>query len=149
MMFFITIGREFKTTWLRIIRNPAHAFSAIFVMTLTFVVGAAFAVILLGAQIILNYFESKPQVTAFIKDSATQTQVNEVKEVLNASGQVAKLKYVSKEEALNIFKEQNKKEPILLEFVSSSILPASLEVSATDVKFLPTLADILSQEKIV
>lgn len=148
-MIILTLAREFNSTWQRIVRNPAHTTAAIFVMTLTFFVGASFSVILLGAHIVLNYFESKPQVTAFLKDDATPTQINEVKEILNATGQVAKLKYVSKEEALSIYREQNKNEPILLEFVTSSILPASLEVSTIDVRFLPTVADILSKEKIV
>lgn len=149
MIFLINFGRELKTTWQRIIRNPSHAFAAIFVMTITFLVGAAFSVILLGSHILLNYFESKPQVTAFLKDDATQTQIKEVEDSLQSTGKVAKFKFVSKEEALGIFKQQNEKEPVLLEFVSSSILPASLEVSASDVTYLPELADSLSNEKIV
>lgn len=149
IMIFLTLGREFKATFQRISRNPTHTLTAVFVMTLTFFVGASFIIFLLGAHVLLNFFESKPQVTAFLKDSATPTQVEEVKEILTSSGKIAKLRFVSKEEALNIYREQNKNEPILLEFVTASILPASLEVSATDVKFLPTIADILSKEKIV
>ncbi|MCL5411535.1 MAG: ABC transporter permease [Patescibacteria group bacterium] len=146
---FTTIGRLIKTTLQRIIRNPYHAIAAVFVLFMSFFVAAAFALILLNSNIILRYFESKPQVTAFFKNDTTVEQVNELKKVLADTGYLSSAKYVSKEEALKIYKEQNKKEPILLEMVTADMLPASLEVSATDIKYLPNLADILSKEKIV
>lgn len=145
----IIFQRLLKTTWQRIRRNPFHSIAAIFVILLAFFVMSVFAFVSLGSHILLQYFENKPQITAFLKDEATDRQVEEIKNVLVSSGFVSEIKYTSKEDALRVYKEQNKEEPLLLEFVTSDILPASLQVSATDIKNLPTLAEMLSGERLV
>lgn len=145
----LTLKRLIKTTWQRIVRSPYQAAAAIFVMILAYFVIAIFIFISLGSNVLLNYFENKPQVTAFLKDETTDRQVEEIKNILNSTGYVSNIKYVSKDQALQIYKEQNKNEPLLLEFVTANILPASLEVSSTDVKYLPTIADVLSKERTV
>lgn len=144
-----TLKRLFKTTFHRILRSPNQAFGAIFVMFLTFFVGSVFILITYGSQVTLNYFESKPKVIAFLKDEATANQVEQLKSLLVSTGFVGNIKYISKDDALKIYQEQNKSEPLLLEFVSASILPASLEVSATDINQLNVFKDILSKEKVV
>jgi cell division transport system permease protein len=53
------------------------------------------------------------------------------------------MNFVSKEQALEIYREQNKNDPLLLEMVTADILPASLEVSATDPKDLGELASVI------
>jgi cell division transport system permease protein len=146
---FITLLRLIKTTFQRIVRSPYHVIAATFVLFLSFFVTAAFVLIMLGSNVILKHFESKPQVTAFFKDDTNLAQVEELKKVLSNTGYLANAKYVSKEEALKIYKEQNKDEPILLEMVTADMLPASLEVFATDIKYLPNLAEILTKENSV
>lgn len=144
-----TLRRLLKTTFHRILRSPNQALGAIFILFLTFFVGSVFVLLTVGSQVTLNYFESKPKVIAFLKDEATGSQVEELKSLLISTGSVNNIKYISKEDALKIYQEQHKEEPLLLEFVSSSILPASLEVSSTDINQLDTFRDILSKEKVV
>ena len=123
----------FKHTWRHIRRSPYQALAAVMVITLTLFVTSLFLFVVLGSQRVLNFFETKPQITVFFKDEATAKQVEEMKEKLNATGKVASLKYISKEEAYDIYREQFKDDPLLLDLVTANILPASLEVSATDV----------------
>jgi cell division transport system permease protein len=52
---------------------------------------------------------------------------------------------VSKDDALAIYKEQNKNDPLLLEMVTADILPASLEVSAQQPQFLRELEPIIKE----
>jgi len=56
------------------------------------------------------------------------------------TGKTASIKYVSKEEALKIYKEQNKNDPLLLDLVTADILPSSLEVQTTKPEYLTELA---------
>jgi cell division transport system permease protein len=87
----------------------------------------------------VKYFEAKPQVTVFFKETAGKSEAETLKAALEATGKTAAVTYVSKEQALEIYKEQNKNDPLLLEMVSADILPASLEVSAKDPRFLKEL----------
>jgi len=135
-----------KTTWTHIRRSPYQALAAIGIMTLTFFLSTLIILVAAGSQALLHYFETRPQVTAFFKDEVEMEKVEALKEKLNQTGKIKSLKYISKEEALEIYKEQNKSDPLLLEMVTANILPASLEVSATDIIYLEEIAQILRQE---
>jgi len=137
--------KHIRTAWQHIRRSPYQALAAIAVMTLTFFFAAIFIFIASGSEAILHWFETRPQVTGFFKDEVTMTQVDSLKERLNQTGKIREIKYVSKEEALAIYQEQNKDDPLLLEMVTANILPASLEVSTTDLPALGEAAQIMKE----
>lgn len=128
-------------------RSPYQALAAISVMTLTFFVAGLIFLVGLTSSTVLSYFESRPQITAFFSDNKTSDQIADLQNKLQSTGKVSSIKYISKEEALQIYKDQNAQDPILLEMVTADILPASIEVSATDAKDLSFLADILDGEE--
>lgn len=140
------IHRLTKTATKRIRRNPYNALAAILVMFLTFFVGGLFILISLASNVIIQYYETRPQVTAFLKDDTTTAQVEDIKVNVNKIPTVTNVKYISKEEALSIYKERNKNEPALLEFVTADILPSSIEVSGKDIKDFDKIANTLKQE---
>lgn len=137
---------HFSSTWTHIRRSPYQALAAIGIMTLTFFIASVFALAAAGSQTILRYFETRPQVTAFFEDQVTLSQVDVLKAKLAETKKVKEMRYVSKEEALAIYREQNKDDPLLLEMVTANILPASLEVSTTDISSLGEIAEILRNE---
>lgn len=141
-----TLQRLLHTTFTRIRRNPYNASGAIAVMFLTFFVGGLFILLSLASNKILNYYESRPQVIAFLKDGTTQDQINAIESDLNKTGKVSKINYVSKEDALKIFKERTKAKPDLAEFVTADILPASLEVSTNKIEDQPAIATLVAGE---
>ncbi|MEK7551055.1 MAG: permease-like cell division protein FtsX [Patescibacteria group bacterium] len=139
----------FSTAWRNIRRSPYQALAAILIMTLTFLVVSFFTFLLVGSSKIVNFFESKPQVTAFFKNDAPQADINTLENQLSQSGKVASIKYISKENALSIYKEQNKDDPLLLDLVTADILPASFEISAIQIEDLGEISDALKKSSIV
>lgn len=139
----------FKTTWHHVRRSPYQALAAILIMMLTFLTISLFSFVVFASSVIINYFESKPQVTAFFKNEAKQTEIDSLIQNLKDSGQTAKIRFVSKQEALKIYKEQNKNDPILLDLVTADVLPASVEVSAVNINDLVSLSNILKGSPIV
>lgn len=141
--------RVFNYVGKNIRRTPYQALAATMIMFLTFLTLQLFLLIALGSQVILQHYESKPQVIAFFKDSTTQNDVDAIKKALNETGRVKELTFVSKEDALQIYRDFNSGDPILLELVTSSMLPASLEVSTTSLSDLSYVGEILSKEPVV
>lgn len=135
-----------KNTWKHIRRSPYQTFAAVSVMMLTFLVTGIFVILSFGSAIVLKHFEQKPQITVFFNDTKEIADIKALEEKLKMNDKVAAVKYVSKEEALEIYKEQFSKDPLLLEMVSSDILPASLEISAQKIEYLKDLAEILKSE---
>lgn len=138
-----------KTSWKHIRRNPYQALTAICIMVLTFLSISVFAFIVYGSSVVIHYFESKPQVTAFFKDEAQQTDIDALKQNLQKTGVISNIRFVSKKEALQIYKEQNKSDPLLLDLVTEDILPASLEISTNKIEDLTTVSDTLKNSPMV
>jgi len=138
-----------KTTMQQVRRSPYQSLAAIFIMILTFLSITVFTFIVFGSSTVINFFESKPQVTAFFKDTATQQNIDSLRNQLEATGMIASTKYVSKDQALQIYKAQNKNDPLLLDLVTADILPASLEISTTKIEDLNTISQILQKSPYV
>lgn len=141
--------KHFKTAWKNIRRSPYQAIAAIFITTFTFLVFSFVATFFYSSSEVINYFESKPQVTAFFKDEAKQSDIDALKKNLTDSEIVSSVKFVSKEQALEIYKEQNKNDPLLLDLVTADILPASLEISTYAVDDLTLVSETLQKSVIV
>lgn len=130
-------------------RTPFQAIAACMVMFLTFFALLIFILVAAGSQAALRYFESKPQVIAFFKEGTTDQDVTAIENALSYEPRVSKHKFVSKEQALLIYRERNKNDPALLELVTANILPASLEISTQTPQDLAPIAEILKQEPAV
>ena len=142
MRVFTYVGKNIR-------RTPYQALAATMIMFLTFLTLLLFLLVALGSQKILQYFESKPQVIAFFEDSATSNDVELIKQSLNQTGKVKSLKYISKDEAFQIYKDLNSGQPEMYEVVTSTMLPASLEVSTNNLTDLNYINEILSKEPVV
>ncbi|KKU22827.1 MAG: hypothetical protein UX34_C0020G0001, partial [Candidatus Woesebacteria bacterium GW2011_GWF1_46_13] len=138
-----------KTALDYIKRSPFQALAALFVLTLTFFVGTILAVLVYSSANLLNYFETRPQIITFLKDEITPENVSALQNKLSADVRVKDVRYVSKEEALEIYKQATSDNPLLSELVSPTIFPASLEFSVTDLSFAQEVINEIKEEGIV
>ncbi len=130
-------------------RSPYQALSAAAIMSLTFFTISVFAILTIISIRFISYFESRPQLTVFFKDEATMSEISSLQKKLENTGKTSSINFVSKEEALKIYKEQNKSDPILLDLVTAEILPSSIEVQAQQAQDLSSLATVVKGSKIV
>lgn len=93
---------------------------------------------------LLGYVESRPQVTIYFQNEASEASILKVKDDLEKSGKVEAVKYMSKNDAYSLYKQLNKDNPLLLEMVTPDILPASLEIFAKKPSYLPEIASYLN-----
>jgi cell division transport system permease protein len=142
------MANTFKTTLTQIRRTPYQALAAVMVLTLTFLAATIFAFLFFGAQKVLKYFESTPQVIAFFEkgEDLKEAEIANIKNNLEATGKLSSFKYVSTREAEAIYKDKNKNDPLLLELVDYKILPPSIEISATQIEALANLKNILEKQ---
>ena len=132
----------------RIRRAPYQTLAAMAIMTMTLFIASIFFLVAAGSQAVLKYFETRPQVNAFFKQEIVPTPqaVDLIKAQLDSTGLIQSFKYVSKEDALQIYRDLNKSDPLLLEAVTASMLPASIEVSTKNPKDLTIIADQLKTQ---
>lgn len=138
-----------KTSFDSIRRSPFQALASVTTLTVTFFVATIIAVLVYSSSQVLSYFETRPQVIAFLKNDTTPEQVAALKNKLQGDERIKDLKYVSKEDALAIYKNATSDNPLLGELVSPSIFPASLEFSVKDLSQTKNIIGELKKEAIV
>jgi cell division transport system permease protein len=97
----------------------------------------------------MNYLQKQVQVRVFFKDSFGEDQVLQLKSDLEKDSRVSEITYTSKDDALRIFKELSKNDPVLQESLTTNILPSSLEIKAKDVKDLDYFYDEFANKDFV
>lgn len=140
---------HFKTAFSNIRRSPFQAIAAVFTLTLTFFVITILTVLVYSSDKVLKYFETRPQVIAFLKKDAKPEQVSLLQTKLLSDTRAKDVKYLSKEDALNIYKEATSDNPLLSELVSPAIFPASLEFSLTNISYAQEMINEIRKEEIV
>lgn len=150
---------HFSSALTNIRRTPYQSMAAIMILAVTFFVAYSFSLFAYSTQAILTFFETQPQVIAFFEIDASANQISEATKLMKEKSYVEEINTVSKQKALEIYQETNKQDPLLLELVTAEILPASIEVSATnveslsqirqDLEKLPGIEEVVFQENIV
>lgn len=130
-----------NSTWHHIRRSPFQSLTAVLIIFLSFLSLTLFVIVSDGMASVLNYFETKPEVTIFLRDGLDRSTVENIQKDLASYSNVKSIKFISKEEALSLYKDQNKTNPVLTEMVTSSILPASFEVSVSDPSVLEKISN--------
>ncbi len=140
---------HFKTALGYVRRSPFQAMAAISVLTLTFFVATLVSVLVYSSSKLISYFETRPQVIAFLKSDAKEDEIASLQHKLQSDSRVKEVKYVSKEEALSIYKTATSDNPLLGQLVSPSIFPASLEFSVADLNFAQKVIEEVKSESVV
>lgn len=144
-----------KTAFKNIRRSPYQALAAIVVTSLTLFVIAIFAVVSFASESILNDFETKPQIIAYLKDDHTQEEVNHLTNILSSEPVIKSVAYISKDQALEIYKQSVNNDPLLLGtvtdlgLVTADILPASIEISVESPKDFDQAVSLLNKSTII
>ena len=121
-------------------RTPYQTLGVLFAMFFSFFILLLFSFSILLLTRLVNYIETQPQVTVYFLKTTPKTDVFKLREEIINTGMVKEAKYISQEEALKIYKELNKNEPLLLEMVSKDALPTSLEVFTLKPEYLEQIA---------
>lgn len=138
-----------QTAWKHIRRSPYQALTATFIMSLTFFVATLLLVLTLSSSNLLKYYETRPQVIAYLKKDATNEKIENFKNKLLSDSRIEGVNFVSKDQALDIYKQATANNPLLSEFVSPKVFPASLEFSVTNLNFAKDLIEEIQKADVI
>ena len=123
---FFSISRAWQGFW----RNAAMSLAATATMTLMLMLLAGFWIIQAGFLASLSYVEDKVGVVADLNDGVSNSALQDLEARLGAMPEVKSVEYISKDEALQRYREQRtaQGQDDLTSYLPSNPLPASLEV---------------------
>lgn len=146
----IVLERVFKAGCLNFVRNAWLAVAAIAVMTITLSI-VLFSVIASATfNNTINQITDRIDVSVYLKDSVTQQQRDDLTSQIYALGTVESIEYVSKDQALEIYKKANQNNVDLLTAISQTDnpLPASLRIKPKDPNNLGSLKEFLEKPEV-
>ncbi|MEN9389161.1 MAG: hypothetical protein RLY61_245 [Candidatus Parcubacteria bacterium] len=115
-------------------------------MIATFLILGSFITTFVFTQTAVKSLENEVMVSVYFKDDFSTQSILNLKEKLSKDVRISDVRYVSKEDAFKIFTLLNKGDKLLLESVTASILPASLELKAVNISDIETIATEMRKE---
>lgn len=146
-MNWVSISRITKLGLTNFWRNRWLSLASTLVMTLTLLIISMFVISITVINKTTDRIKSKMDITVYFNDSATTDQIADIQQKLAARADVSEVKYISKEEALQIWQEQQKNQRIReLVTANENPLPRSLAIKSNDPANLNNIADYLASD---
>jgi cell division transport system permease protein len=144
---FFSIKRAWQGFW----RNALMSLAATATMVLMLLLLAGFFIIQAGLLAGLQFTEQKVEVVAYLESTATDAQVAALQATLEAMPEVDTVTYITRDLALQRFREQMKLQgrEDLTQALDSNPLYASLEVKLVDPSAVRIVGDVLRGEQVV
>ena len=138
-----------KRAWQGFWRNIVMSLAATATMVLMLLLLAGLLIVVTGLNAGLDYFESKVEVTAFVRDGASQQRIDEVLAKTRAMPEVASVAFVTKDQAIQRFRDYNKArgQTDLTDVLPFNPLPASIEVDLNDPLVYAKVSQALQDER--
>jgi cell division transport system permease protein len=144
---FFSIKRAWQGFW----RNALMSLAATATMVLMLLLLAGFFIIQAGLLAGLQFTEQKVEVVAYLESTATDAQVAALQAKLEAMPEVDTVTYITRDLALQRFREQMKAQgrEDLTQALDSNPLYASLEVKLVDPSAVRVVGDALRGDQVV
>lgn len=130
----ITLGRIIRTGLQNFARNLTLAIAAMAVMVITLTIVLFSVIINATFANTVQQITDKIDISVYLKDSVNAQQLEDLISDLKSNQNVKSVDYVSKDKALELYKEQNADKVDLLVAISQTDnpLPASLQIKPND-----------------
>lgn len=146
---FTTLTRIIKFGWQGFLRNSGFSVGTTFVTFIAlFLITSIFVVQGVGKNIVSS-LESKVDISVYFNVDATDANIAFVQKVINTYPGVAKVEYISRDQAIANFRETHKNDTNLIEALNeldTNPLPASLNIQATETEDYANIASFLGRE---
>ena len=146
MSALTTLPRVAKAGFTSFIRNGWLSVAATGIVTFALVLVSIFAMLMLLGNDVVKTIQNKIDVEVYFKDEAKTQDILTLKQQLETNPNTASVTYISKEQALEIFKGRSEKSKNLADEAiteENNPLPPSLQIKAKDTNnlesFNPTL----------
>ena len=145
-MKLLKLGRTFKEGWIIFIRNSWLSVATISVLFLSlYVIGATLLIGMVTNELIGN-IEKNVSIGVYFKPDVSEDRINEIKNEIKNNNDVSSVEYISKEQALDKFSNENKDDPVIadaLDEIGENPLLSSLTIKAKDQKKYDQLVSYL------
>lgn len=123
-------------------RNIWMTLASIFTVVLSLFILGFFSIVILNLNKMADTLESQVQISVYLKDDLSQEEIDETKETLSKIEGLQDIKFTTREEAMENFKERLGDQHFLLDALDdTNPLPDSFSLTVTSPQQVKTIAD--------
>lgn len=123
-------------------RNIWMTLASIFTVVLSLFILGFFSIVILNLNKMADTLESQVQISVYLKDNLSQEEIDETKETLSKIEGLQDIKFITREEAMENFKERLGDQQFLLDALDdTNPLPDSFSLTVTSPQQVKTIAD--------
>lgn len=146
-----TFNRVIKSGWIHFRRNSYLSFGTTGVMAITlFLFVGLISLNILTSQIVVS-LQEKIDISAYFTLNAEESQILSIKSDLESLPEVKNVEYISRDQALDIFKERHKDDTLIQESLmelDENPLQASLNIKAQDSSGYASIVGFIENNKL-
>lgn len=150
MSFWINAKRVSRYGLIGFVRNGFVSLAAVFILTITLFFLVNLIISNAAMTETLKQLTEKVDITIYFTTGASEEKIMEIKKSLEALPEVAVVTYVSREEALAIFRERHKNDQLTLQALDElpdNPLGATLEIRAKETSQYESIAQFLESQQ--
>jgi cell division transport system permease protein len=143
------IKRIIKYGWKIFIRDGEIALTDVFILVIVILLISSLFIFREVGKILISSLKEKADISVYFKEDVPEEEILKLEEEISKISEVKEVKYVSKEEALNEFKERHKENPVLMEALSeigANPFLASLSIKAREASQYETIINFLNEK---
>lgn len=123
-------------------RNIWMTLASIFTVVLSLFILGFFSIVILNLNKMADTLESQVQISVYLKDDLSQEEIDETKKTLSKIEGLQDIKFTTREEAMENFKERLGDQQFLLDALDdTNPLPDSFSLTVTSPQQVKTIAD--------
>jgi len=143
---FINIVRVIKSGLTSLKRDTLLSVTTIFIIALNLIVIGGILMFSVMTQEILKGIEEKINISIYFKDNVKEAEIRAIEGSLSTLKEIKNIEYISKNDALDKFKEKRKDDIVIIETIEeleANPLQNSLKIKATNTSDYPKIISFL------
>lgn len=134
------IKKGISSVW----RNYIMSFASFSILLVSLLQISCAVLLMMNVDIVMGNIEDTNEITIYVKEGATEAQVNHIKATLEGRNDLTDVKYYSKDAALEDFREDMAEYSELLDYLEENPMPETFLVRVTDLSKIRYIVDVIS-----
>lgn len=147
---FIALKRIFRLGWQNLFRDGGPTVATILVLSIPVALISSLLILKEANKVLISNIQEKADISIYFKEDASENDISKLEEEISKVPEVKEVKYISKEEALQRFKERHKDNPVLIEAieeVGGNPFLASLNIKAFEASQYEAISGFLEKSE--
>ncbi len=126
-------------------KNFIMSFASFSILMVGLLLVSCTVLLMMNVNIVMGNIEDTNEITVYLKEDVTAAQIDHVRDVLENNSDLTDIQYISKDSALEDFRETMDEYAELLDYLEKNPMPETFMVRVTDLTKIKHVVNVVSE----